>query len=107
MSEPDKVNNKVIVAAVVLTSALLVALVVGVYQWFHFAVQDELHRKIYSLQSTELRELRAEDQGKLNRYSGWTRRRAFPSVRIPTDRAVELILSEGYQRPAPAPGAAR
>ena len=99
MSEADKVNNKVVSIAVVVTIGALLAMVIGVYELFGFTITEEINRKVNSVENTQLRNLRVEDGAKLSRYQ-WVDQKAGV-VRVPADRAVELILSEGYKRPAP------
>ena len=106
MSEPDKVNNKVIDTAVLSTIVLLLVMVFGVYQLFQFGVQDEIRRKVDSLPSEQLRELDATDVARLNRYQ-WIEQPSGNKagvLRVPTERAIDLILAEGYQRNVPGPG---
>lgn len=99
MSEADKVDNKVIGIAVLTTIVVLIAMVAGTYHLFDVTIREEIQKKVLSVESTQLRQLRVEEQGKISRYQ-WVNQKAGV-VRVPVDRAAELILAEGYKRPLP------
>lgn len=98
MAEADNPHNLVIVGAVVVAGAFFLAIVIGVIQFFGFAVRDEVNAKVYEPVSTELRELRATEQEKLTRYR-WVDKSAGV-LRIPLERATELTLRDWKGRPS-------
>jgi hypothetical protein len=99
--EQDRPKNKMLGVIVVSTLALLFGIVLVVGQIFRSVFNHEISTKQLEHQSTELRELRAEEQAKLTRYQ-WVNRKEGV-VRIPVDRARELTLLAyltGAARPA-------
>lgn len=105
MAENDSPQNGFILAAVVLTVLSLVAIVVGVDQYYRFAVQDEVQAKVLSRENIALKELRAREKFRLQNYT-WVDKQAG-LVTIPVERARELVLSGWAARPAePVPGSA-
>jgi hypothetical protein len=103
MAELDKVNNSVVFSIVVVTAVVLVAMVFGTARLFDLTMREEIERKVLSVESTQLRQLRVEEERKVNSYQ-WVDPKGGV-VRVPVERAVELIVSEGYQRPAPSAAA--
>lgn len=109
LAETDKPKNLIILGAVIVCSVGLLGIIIGVDQYFKFAVQDAITETQLKPEGTQLRALRAEEQGRLGRYQ-WVDRNA-KVVRLPIDRAIELTLADWPNRPAgllpapPAPGA--
>lgn len=99
-NEEDRPKNRMIGGIVLGTLALLVGIVVVVNQIFRSVFNHEVSSKQLEHQSSELRELRAEEQAKLSRYQWVSRKDGV--VRIPLDRARELTLA-AYQRRAAKP----
>ena len=98
--EPDRPKNRAIAAVVFTALTLLTGVVVTVNEIFRAVFNQEISSKQLEHQSTELRELRAEEQAKLSRYR-WVNRKEGV-VRIPLDRARELTLV-AYRARALAP----
>lgn len=88
--EQDRPKNQMLGVIVVSTLALLFGIVLVVGQIFRSVFNHEVSAKQLEHQSSELRELRAEEQAKLTRYQ-WVNRKEGV-VRIPVDRARELTL---------------
>ncbi len=103
--ELDRPRNRMLGVIVFSTLALLFGIVLMIGQVFRSVFNHELSTKQLEHQSTELRELRAEEQAKLTRYQ-WVNRKEGV-VRIPVDRARELTLLAYKSRAAkPAASAA-
>ena len=100
--ETDRPQNRMIGVIVVSTLVLLAGVVVGVNEIFRSVFNHEISSKQLEHQSSELRELRAEEQAKLSRYQ-WVNRKDGV-VRIPLDRARALTLA-AYQARAEKPEA--
>jgi hypothetical protein len=66
--------------------------VVGLEQLFTSTVRAEIRRKQLEPVSAMLREVQAEEQGKISRYQ-WVDQKAGV-LRIPIDRARQLVLSD-------------
>jgi len=98
-TEQDHPRNKMIGGIVLGTLALLVGIVLGVNEIFRSVFNHEISSKQLEHQSSELRELRAEEQAKLSRYQ-WVNRKDGV-VRVPLDRARELTLAAYQRRAAP------
>ena len=97
-AEPDLPRVRAITATIVGTIVLLAAVVVGVNQLFRTLMTDEIAAKVLTHPSSELRELRAEEQSRLTRYRWVSQKDGI--VRIPLDRAVELTLADYRRRTA-------
>lgn len=103
-TEADTPRTGLLAVAVAVTVAVTALLVVGVSTVFGFTLREEIARKQLEPESTALRRLRSEEQARLGRYQ-WIDRRAGV-VRIPTDRALELVLEE-HERPRATYGGGR
>lgn len=103
-AELDRPRVGAIGVAIVLTLGLLAGVVIGVQELFRQAMTAEINAKVLSLPSSELRELRAEEEAKLTRYRWVSKKDGV--VRIPLPRAVELTLADYRARSAQldAPG---
>ena len=112
VAESDNPKIPLIVAATAACVVIIIAIVVGVDQLFRFTVQDEVQAQILSPVNTKLRQLRADEQKKLNSFQ-WVNQ-AEGVVRIPKDLAVKLVIQDWEKRPigmtpmetAPAPAPA-
>ncbi|MCA9712893.1 MAG: HRDC domain-containing protein, partial [Myxococcales bacterium] len=71
---------------------------------FHSYFGGQLQDKVLGHTSSELRDLRAEQQGKLSRYQ-WVNKKDGV-VRIPVDRAIEITLADYRARAKKAAEAA-
>ncbi len=100
--EADRPRTGVIGVAIVATVAVLGAIVLGVNELFQQIITDEVRVKVLARPSSELRELRAQEEQKLNRYQWVSQKDGI--VRIPLSRAQELTLADyGAARVDPAP----
>jgi len=99
-AEADRPRVGVIVLAIAGTLILLAGVLVGVNELFRQMMTSEIADKVLTRPSSELRELRAEEEAKLGRYQ-WVNRKDGV-VRIPLARAVELTLGDYRARSAHA-----
>lgn len=106
--EDDRPKNGIIVTTIVVTAAAVVLSVLGIREVYYSAFGAEAQAKIYGLPNAELREVRAEEKAKLNRYQWVSKKDGV--VRIPLDRAVSLTLADYKEKakqaamaPKPAP----
>lgn len=83
-TEPDKPNVALITVFIVGTCSVVLALVIGLMQYFDFTIRAELDKKQYATESSALRRLRAEEQTKLSKIN----------------QAMEATLRDWNQRPA-------
>jgi hypothetical protein len=97
-SEPDKPNNGFIAVLIAVICVSIVAVCVGVQQFFAVTIRKEISTKVLEQGGEELRLLRASEADKLSRYQ-WVKK-ADAVVRIPVQRAQELTLAEWNARPA-------
>ncbi len=91
-AEPDKPNNLLIFVLVTVVVGLTFFVVIAIIQMFTSRMRDEIEKKQLSQDSTQLRNLRAEESSKLSRYQ-WVNQKGGV-VRIPVARAKELVLAE-------------
>ena len=90
--EDDRPKNGIIVTTIVVTAVAVVASVLGIREVYYSYFGAEAQEKIYGLTSAELKEVRAEEKAKLNRYQWVSKKDGV--VRIPLDRAVALTLAD-------------
>ncbi len=95
--EADAPPNGKIAAFVAITVVGLVALIVGASETYNKFVADEIHQTL-SQPNAALRKLQTEEKSKLSQYQ-WVNKNDGV-VRIPTDRALELILKEAQPTPS-------
>ena len=98
VTEPDRPNVPLITLFIIGTTSVVLALIIGLMQYFHFAIRAEIEKKQYASESTSLRKLRADEHTKLGNYS-WVSQKDG-TVRMPIDRAIELTLRDWNRRPA-------
>jgi hypothetical protein len=79
--------------------------VIGVNELFRSVFGAEVRDKVLAHPSSELRELRAEEQSKLGRYQWVSKKDGI--VRIPLDRAMSLTIADYRARAADAPRGSR
>jgi hypothetical protein len=91
-AEIDRPQNGMILGIIVATLVGLFAIVIGLNEFFRSALNGELQTKVNEPTSAELRELRAAEQDKLNRYR-WVNQKDGV-VRVPIERAIELTLAD-------------
>jgi hypothetical protein len=98
MAERDTPKNSMILAMVIGTVASLIVVLLAIIQFFDIEVRKEVDEKVLSQTSSQLRDLRAMEQNHLTRYA-WVDQKAGV-VRLPADRAVELVLRDWDKRPS-------
>lgn len=76
----------------VVGAVLVVTIVVWLQAVFYRVEEAETRRKLYGQAPERLARLRAEQQGELHSY-GWVDEKAGV-VRVPIDRAMDLVVSE-------------
>jgi hypothetical protein len=103
-AEQDSPKNLIILAAVVATCVAVIVMVVGVDQFYRFAVQDEINAKQQEPVSPAKRELRASEAAKLGKYQWVDRSKGV--VRIPLADARALTLRDWASRPETMPAPA-
>jgi len=104
-AEDDNTNLRAVTIWYVGICVAVVVLVVFIWQYFSIQVRKEMDAKVFSAESTELREVRAAEQAQLTKYQ-WVDKNAGV-VRIPLERAKELTLRDWSSRAkAVAPAAA-
>jgi len=101
--EGDNPKNVIITASIVIVSVVLVVMVIGVNEWFGFAVRDEVTSKQLATEPADKRALRAQEAAHLSSYQYVDREKGI--VRIPVERARELVVQD-WGKVAEAPAAA-
>ncbi len=108
--EQDRPQTAFIFVFVVLSVFVLIGVVLAVDQFFMVSVREEIDLKVNAAENPALRQLRADEQTRLTRYQWVDQRNGV--LRIPLERARELVLAEwesrpqGFVAPAPEPAAA-
>jgi len=103
-AEDDNTDLRAVTIWYVGICVAVVVLVVFIWQYFSIQVRKEMDAKVFSAESTELREVRAAEQAQLTKYQ-WVDKNAGV-VRIPLERAKELTLRDWDARRAKAAAAA-
>lgn len=81
------------VALVLTLGGILLVVIIFLLQAFYYAYEDRaLSERVYGVEYTELRQLRADHQNQLRGYR-WVNQKAG-KVAIPIDRAIELYVAE-------------
>lgn len=101
MSNHSDPSSSITVLIGVVGTILLVATVVGLEAVYYNTERVEFERKVVAEAPEELRSIRADQLKNLNAYE-WVNR-ASGTVRIPIDRAMQLVVQEANARTAPAP----
>ena len=107
--EQDKPKNLLILGYTLAICAVLVATVIFVDQYLKADVRHEYEKKVLEAPAVDYRDLRASEDARLGRYVYVDQTKGI--VRLPKERARELVLKEWASRPdgvvAPAatPGA--
>jgi hypothetical protein len=96
-SEPDSPRTTLIFLAVLVGSFVLTGIVLGLDQYFEISLREEIENKQLKPESAQLRQLRADEEAKLTRYQWADQKKGV--VRIPLDRARELVLAQWKDRP--------
>lgn len=105
LAEEDRLNLRIIVAAALGVIVLVIIGVIYVRNYFAIEMRRELSEKVLTVENPELRELRAAEEAKLNKYQ-WVDKKAG-TVRIPVERAQELTLRDWNARVEAAAAAER
>jgi len=95
-TEQDRPRTGIVFVAVVLGILFLLGVLGALRELFASAVQEEASVRQLSVPLFDLPALRAKEQAKLAKYQ-WVDRKAG-IVRIPVDRAAELVLQEAKAR---------
>ena len=97
-AEGDNPRTTFIFLFVLVAAFVLTGIVLAVDQFFEISVREEIENKLLRPESAQLRQLRADEEAKLTRYQWVDEKKGV--VRIPLDRARELVLSEWAARPS-------
>jgi hypothetical protein len=92
LAEQDRPNNLLIALLIAAAGIALAGVALCVNELFEAAIRREISAKVLEPPSTALRALRAEEERRLSRYQWVSREEGI--VRVPLDRAVELVLKE-------------
>lgn len=103
IAEPDRVNVGMIGAITLAIVIATVATVIGVQQFFTQTMQGEVSQKVYEQEDPTRKDLALVEQAKLSKYQWVNQKDGL--VRIPKDRARELVLAEYGKMPPYQPGA--
>jgi hypothetical protein len=107
MAEHDQPKNPLIAGAVVAICITVVLVTAGVFQYFDRAIRHEVDVKQNARVDDRLTKLRSMEESNLTGYTWVNKEKGI--VRIPLERAIELVLHEraaGAAAPAaPAPAA--
>ena len=107
-TELDRPQTAFIFVFVLVSVFALIGVVLGVDQFFKVSVLEEIDLKVNSAENPVLRQLRTDEEAKLSRYQWVDQKNGV--LRIPLERARELVLAEWAARPAgfvqPAPDSA-
>jgi hypothetical protein len=96
----DRPRLGAILGASAATLLALVGVLIGLNELFRQVMTSEIQAKVLSRPSSELRELRVEEDAKLGRYQWVSKKDGV--VRLPLSRAVELTLADYRARSAQA-----
>ncbi len=94
--EKSDANVSKIIAYTIFILVLLGAIIVGVNEYFTYYTRQLEYEVILSKPSTELRELRAQEEKLLNSYELLDYSKGI--YRIPIERAMQLIADEAYEK---------
>lgn len=102
MANSSGVRTGWIFAAGLVSAALFVTAILWLHSYFEVSRNNEIYRKVLSVQNVKLRELRAQEAAQLNSY-GWVDQQKGVA-HIPIDRAMELMAKEARERRASQAG---
>ena len=103
IAEVDRVNVGMIALVTLAIVGVTVAVVIGVQQFFHETYRNEIANKTNSVVDPRLRETAALEVAHFTKYQWADQKNGL--VRIPRDRARELVLADYGKLPPYAPGA--
>jgi hypothetical protein len=104
VAEADRVNVGVIGVVTFVIMVTVVVTVIGVYNFFGQTFRGEIEKKQLAVDDPTLRDIRAMEQAHLTKYQWVDQSKGI--VRMPKDRAKELVLAEYGKMAAYQPGAA-
>jgi hypothetical protein len=90
-------NNRLIVGSGLIGVVILVVMLVWLRSYFFDTRNAYVEEMVLSVENPKLKELRAREDIELNSY-GWMDQETGV-VRIPIDRAIELVVSESQGEP--------
>ncbi len=102
VAEPDRVNVGVIGALTLAIIISTVAVVIGVQQFTTQTFGGEVNKKLYEPEDPMKKELYAVETAKLHKYQWASQKDGI--VRIPVERARELVLADYGKMAAYQPG---
>lgn len=101
MSETKSdVHSLIIVLCGIGFTVVVMALLIWLHSWFYVVRDDVMQARVYSVRDPRLQELRDTETKELTTY-GWVDKDKG-IVRIPIDRAMDLLVRESASRPASA-----
>jgi hypothetical protein len=100
MAELDQPKNPLIAGTVVAICITVVLVAVGVFEYFDRVIRHEVDAKQNSRVDDRLTKLRSMEESNLTGYTWVNKDKGI--VRIPVDRAIELVLRDRAGGAAPA-----
>jgi len=104
IAETDRVNVGMIALVTLAIVSMTVAVVIGVQQFFNETIRGEQAKKQLSYDDPRLKEMGPFEIARLSKYQWVSQKDGI--VRIPKDRARELVLAEYGKLPPYVPGSA-
>jgi hypothetical protein len=101
LAEPDRPNVAIIGIITLAISITVVATVIGVHQFFSQTIYGEIQKKQLEPEDPLKREIAAYETARLGKYQWVSQKDGV--VRIPVDRAKELVLADYGKMAAYAP----
>jgi len=96
MASTSGVRTGWIFASGLVGAVLFVIAILWLHSFFEVTRNQEIYRKVLSVQNVKLRDLRAQEAAQLNSY-GWVDQQKGV-VHIPIDRAMELMAKEAREK---------
>ncbi len=90
--DADEPNTRGIVVFLISMVLIFIAVVLGVTYYFKYVYEQAEYEKVLAPPSEQLRDLRAREDWNLTHYGYMDK--AKGQVRIPLDRAMELLVKE-------------
>jgi hypothetical protein len=94
--ETSDINLKMVAFYTVTGVIILVIILIFLNEFFIASRESQVRERILSVESTELRELRAKEQETLHTYQVLDKEQN--RYQIPIDRAMELLADEAFQK---------
>ena len=99
--EDDRPRNGLIAFITLITCLTLLVFCIFVRELFNAWGNEELQKKVLSVQSEQLKDLRASEKQKFSKYQWVSQKDGV--LRIPTDRAIDLTIAAYRSPPPPVP----